>query len=178
MDVKSAFLNGMVKDEVYVKQPKGFDYSHFPNHVIWLRKYLYILKQASLVWYKCLATFLLNNGFPKGRGDTIPFVHRNKREVVVAQIYVDDIIFESMKDVLAQKFTLTMQNEFKMSSVRELKFFLRFQVKQLKDEIFLFQVNYAKELFKKFGLDKTKSSHTPISTLVKLYQDPSGKEVK
>lgn len=150
-----------------MEQCKGFEDPHFPNHVMRLKKVLYGLKKALCTWYS----------FMRGGGDKALFVSKNRGEVMVSQVYMDDIIFGSTKDGLAQKFVVTMQSEFEMSLVRELKFFLRFQVKQIKDEISLSQAKYAKELIKKFGLENTNPTQTFMITTLKLYQDPSAKKV-
>lgn len=74
MDVKSVFLNGVIKEEVYVEQPKGFENSHFPNHRMHLKKALNSFKQLHHAWYKNLVTFLLNNGFQRGTVDKTLFI--------------------------------------------------------------------------------------------------------
>ena len=94
MDVKSAFLNGILSKVVYVKQPKGFEDPKFPNHVYMLKKALYGLKQATIAWYERLIIHLLEKNFEReGIGRTL-FVNRSKDELLVAQIYVDDIFLE------------------------------------------------------------------------------------
>jgi hypothetical protein len=96
MDVKSAFLNGHLQEEVYVEQPPGFEDPNFPNHVYKLHKALYGLKQAPIVWYECLKEFLLKNSFEIGKADSTLFIQRNGKDSFVCQIYVDDIIFGSL----------------------------------------------------------------------------------
>ena len=108
LDVKSAFLNGFLKEEVYVAQPKGFVDPHFPTHVLYLKKALYGLKQAPKAWYDCLTEYLVSNGFSRGQADRTLFIKKVKGELVVAQIYVDDIIFRSTKDDLAHSFSSIM----------------------------------------------------------------------
>lgn len=97
---------------------------------------------------------------------------------MTTQFYVDDITFESTKDELAQYFSLTIQEEFEISLLNELKSFLGFQVKQSKDGNFLFQSKYVKDMVKKFGLDKALTTHTLMSTSICLSQDPSRNDVK
>jgi hypothetical protein len=92
MDVKSAFLNGPLQEEVYVEQPPGFEDSKFPNHVYKLHKVLYGLKQAHRAWYEFLKDFLLKNGFAIGKADSTLFIQRNGKDIFICQIYVDDII--------------------------------------------------------------------------------------
>jgi hypothetical protein len=95
MDVKSAFLNGPIKEEVYVEQPPGFEDSEYPNHVYKLSKALYGLKQAPRAWYECLRDFLITNGFKVGKVDPTLFTKTIANDLFICQIYVDDIIFGS-----------------------------------------------------------------------------------
>ena len=93
MDIKSAFLNGEIEEEVYVKQPPSFPNPKKPNHVYKLHKALYGLKQAPRAWYKCLTKFLTTTGFEIGKIDSTLFTKRVNGKLFVCQIYVDDIIF-------------------------------------------------------------------------------------
>jgi hypothetical protein len=95
MEVKSTFLNGPIKEEVYVEQPPGFESEEYPNHVYKLHKALYGLKQASRAWYECLRDFLIKNGFSIGKADSTLFTRKMGKDLFVCQIYVDDIIFDS-----------------------------------------------------------------------------------
>ena len=104
MDVKSAFLNGKLSEEVYVAQPPGFSDPKFPNHVFWLEKSLYGLKQAPRAWYDTLSTFRLSKGFERGKIDSTLFLRKVKGHIILVQIYVDDIIFGSTNPSLCTKF--------------------------------------------------------------------------
>ena len=95
MDVKSAFLNGKLKEKVYVKQPPCFESNEFPNHVCKLDKALYGLKQAPRAWYETLSTFLTEQKFVRGKIDNTLFIYKTQTDVILVQIYVDDIIFGS-----------------------------------------------------------------------------------
>ena len=108
MDVKTAFLNEFLKEDVYVAQPKEFIDPHFPNHVLYLKKALYGLKQAPRTWYDRLTQYLVSHGFTRGKVDQILFIKKEDSELIVAQIYVDDIIFGSTKDELAHGFSKLM----------------------------------------------------------------------
>ncbi|KAJ4763435.1 Pol [Rhynchospora pubera] len=175
MDVKSSFLNGWIDEEVYVQQPPGF-VDHFnPDHVYKLHKSLYGLKQAPRAWYGRLCTFLLDNGFSRGKMDTTLFTKKRDDHLLLVQIYVDDIIFGSTNATLAQEFSSLMSSEFEMSMMGELTFFLGFQIKQLKDGIFVNQVKYAKELVKKFGVEDSKSLDTPMGKSANIDADEKGK---
>ena len=124
MDVKTAFLNGFLKEDVYVAQLEGFIDPHFPNHVLSLKKALYRLKQAPRAWYDRLTQYLVSHGFTRGHADQTLFIKRDNDELIVAQVYVNDIIFESTKDELAHNFSKFMQAEFEMSMIGELNHFL------------------------------------------------------
>ena len=103
MDVKSAFLNGFIQEEVYVDQPPRFGNSDKPNHVFKLKKALYGLKQAPRAWYERLSKFLLEKGFSRGKVDTTLFIKRKLNDIFLVQIYVDDIIFGSTNDSLCKE---------------------------------------------------------------------------
>ena len=93
MDVKCAFLNGYLNEEVSVEQLKGFEDPHFPDHVLGLKKALYGLKQALRAWYDWLAHYLLEKGFKRGYADRTFFVKNDENYLLVTQVYVDDIVF-------------------------------------------------------------------------------------
>ncbi|GJU72357.1 retrovirus-related pol polyprotein from transposon TNT 1-94 [Tanacetum coccineum] len=95
MDVKTTFLNGILREEVYVSQPDGFVDQDNPNHVYKLKKALYGLKQAPRAWYDLLSKFLLSQEFSKGTVDPTLFIRRQGKDILLVQIYVDDIIFSS-----------------------------------------------------------------------------------
>ena len=124
MDVKSAFLNRMLQEEVYVEQPKGFFDPHRPDDVYNLKRALYELKQAPQAWYDRLTAYLTKHGFKRGSADTTLFIRKNKNSFVVAQIYVDDIVFGATNDSLAHSFADEMKDMFKMSMVGKLTYFL------------------------------------------------------
>ena len=152
MDVKTAFLNGILKEDVYMAQPKGFIDPHFPNHVLYLKKALYGLKQAPRAWYDRLTQYLVSYGFTRGKAVQTLCIKREDGELIVAKVYVDDIIFGSTKDKLAHGFSKLMQDEFEMSMIGELIHFLGLQIRQQDSGIFISQSKYAKNLVKKFGL--------------------------
>ncbi|WP_251363028.1 reverse transcriptase domain-containing protein, partial [Escherichia coli] len=146
MDVKSAFLNGFIKEEVYVKQPPGFEDNNHPDHVYKLTKALYGLRQAPRAWYERLSTFLIAKKFQKGKVDTTLFIKHVKNDILIVQIYVDDIIFGSTNENLCKNFSSLMQKEFEMSMMGELTFFLGLQIKQTENGTFINQTKYIKEI--------------------------------
>ena len=177
MDVKSAFLNGIINEEVYVEQPPGFEDHQHPNHVYKLKKALYGLKQASRQWYERLSNFLLSNGYERGMIDKTLFIKKANSEIILVQIYVDDIIFCATKDSLCEKFVAAMQGEFEMSMMGELSFFLGLQVKQSKDGIFLCQSKYYKEIIKKFEMESCKEASTPMPSSCYMDVEVAGRGV-
>ncbi|GJW93535.1 putative ribonuclease H-like domain-containing protein [Tanacetum coccineum] len=164
MDVKTAFLNGPLKEEVYVSQPEGFIDPEFPDHVYRLKKALYGLKQAPRAWYDKLSSFLIEHGFTKGIIDPTLFTRRHGGDILLVQVYVDDIIFGSTNPDFSKRFANLMKNNFEMSMMGELKFFLGLQVHQSPRGIFISQSQYAIELLKKHGLDECVSMSTPMAT--------------
>jgi hypothetical protein len=147
MDVKSAFLNGPIKEEVYVEQPPGFEDDRYPNHVYKLSKVLYGLKQAPRAWYECLRDFLIANAFKVGKADPTLFTKTCDGDLFVCQIYVDDIIFGSTNQKSCEEFSRVMMQKFKMSMMGELIYFLGFQVKQLKNGTFISHSRSSQEVW-------------------------------
>ncbi|GJX19586.1 putative ribonuclease H-like domain-containing protein [Tanacetum coccineum] len=123
MDVKSAFLYEKIEEEVYVCQPPGFEDPDFPDRVYKVEKALYGLHQAPRAWYETLSTYLLDNGFQRGKIDKTLFIKRHKGDILLVQVYVDDIIFSSTNKELCNAFEKIMREKFQMSSMRELTFF-------------------------------------------------------
>ncbi|GKF00327.1 retrovirus-related pol polyprotein from transposon TNT 1-94 [Tanacetum coccineum] len=124
IDVKTAFLNGIIREKVYVSQPDGFVDGENPNHVYKLNKALYGLKQAPRAWYDLLSSFLLS----KGIVDPTLFIRREGKDILLVQIYVDDIIFASTDPDLCESFSDVMCSKFKMSMMGKLSFFLGLQI--------------------------------------------------
>jgi hypothetical protein len=175
MDVKSAFLNGPIKEEVYVEQPPGFEDSEYPNHVTKLSKALYGHKQAPRAWYECLRDFLITNGFKVGKADPTLFTKTIAKDLFMCQIYVDDIIFGSTNKSTCEEFSRIMVQKFEMSMMGELKYFLGFQVKQLQEGTFISQTKYIQDILTKFGMKDAKPIKTPMGTNGHL--DTGGKSV-
>ncbi|WKA05143.1 hypothetical protein VitviT2T_023126 [Vitis vinifera] len=177
MDVKSAFFNGFINEEVYVEQPPGFQSFNFPNHVFRLKKALYGLKQAPRAWYERLSKFILKKGSKMGKIDTTSFIKTKENDMLLVQIYIDDIIFGATNVSLCEGFSKCMHSEFKMSMVGELNFFLGLQIKQLKEGTFINQAKYIRDLLKRFDIEEAKTMKTPMSSSIKLDMDEKGKPV-
>ncbi|GJT61331.1 putative ribonuclease H-like domain-containing protein [Tanacetum coccineum] len=177
MDVKSAFLYGKIDEEVYVSQPPGFLDPKYPKKVYKVVKALYGLHQAPRAWYATLSTFLLKNGYRRGTIDKTLFIKKDKHDIILVQVYVDDIIFGSTKKSWCDEFEALMKSKFQMSSMGELTFFLGLQVKQKADGIFISQDKYVAEILKKFDFANVKTASTPIETQKPLVKDEEASDV-
>ncbi|GKB85209.1 putative ribonuclease H-like domain-containing protein [Tanacetum coccineum] len=153
MDVKSAFLYGIIEEEVYG------------------------LHQDPRAWYEALSTYLLDNGFYRGQINKTLFIKRVQGDILLVHVYVDDIIFGSTKKSLCTDFEQIMHKRFHMSSMGELTFFLGLQVKQKEDGIFISQDKYVDEILKKFGFSSIRTASTPMETNKALKKDEDGEDV-
>nr|GEY14079.1 hypothetical protein [Tanacetum cinerariifolium] len=149
MDVKTAFLNGNLWEEVYVSQPDGFVDPDNPNHVYKLKKALYALKQAPRAWYDMLSSFLLSHDFSKGSVDPTLLIRRNDNDLLL----------------------------FKMSMMGKISFFLGLQISQNPRGIFINQSKYALESLKKYGFESCDPVDTPMVEKSKMDEDREGKAV-
>ncbi|GJX40924.1 putative ribonuclease H-like domain-containing protein [Tanacetum coccineum] len=175
MDVKSAFLYGEIEEEVYVTQPKGFEDPYFPKHVYRVVKALYGLHQAPRAWYARLSAFLLQHNYRRGTIDKTLFIKKDSRDILLVQVYVDDIIFGSTNKAWCDEFEVLMKGEFEMSAMGEMTFFLGLQVKQLPDGIFISQDKYVKDMLTKFDMESVRTATTPYEaakTKLKDETDP------
>ncbi|GJR20672.1 putative ribonuclease H-like domain-containing protein [Tanacetum coccineum] len=141
MDVKSAFIYGKIEEEVHVCQLPGFKNPDFPNRVYKVEKTLYGLRQDPKAWYETLSTYLLDNRFQRGKIDKTLFIRRNKGDILLVQVYVDDIIFGSTKN------------------------------NQKEDGIFISQDKYVTEILNKFCFTNVKTTRTPMETQKPLLKD-------
>ncbi|GJW64932.1 uncharacterized mitochondrial protein-like protein [Tanacetum coccineum] len=153
------------------------EHGYFPDRVYKVEKALYGLHQAPRAWYETLSTYLLDNGFERGKIDKTLFIRRHKGDILLVQVYVDDIIFGSTNKKLCIAFEKLMHEKFQMSSMGELTFFLGLQVEQKKDGIFISQDKYVGEILKKFRFTEVKTASTPIETQKPLLKDEDGEEV-
>nr|GFC82100.1 retrovirus-related Pol polyprotein from transposon TNT 1-94 [Tanacetum cinerariifolium] len=145
MDVKTAFLNGILREEVYVSQPNGFVDPDNPNHVYKLKKAFYGLKKAPRTWYDLLSSFLLSQKFTKGTFDQTLFVRREGKDILL------------------------------MSMMDKLSFFLRLQISQSPRGIFLNQSEYTLESIEKYDMKTGEPADTPMVEKSKLMKIHKGK---
>ncbi|GJT66836.1 putative ribonuclease H-like domain-containing protein [Tanacetum coccineum] len=164
-------------EEVYVCQPPGFEDPQFPDKVYKVEKALYGLHQAPRAWYETLSTYLIENGFRRGTIDKTLFIKKDKGDILLVQVYVDDIIFGSTKKSLCDEFEGLMHKRFQMSSMGELTFFLGLQVQQKEDGIFISQDKYVAEILKKFDFATVKTASTPMEPNKALVKDEEADSV-
>jgi hypothetical protein len=164
MDVKSAFLNGDLKEEVYMEQLESFELTDNPDLVCKLKKALYGLKQAPRAWYYRLDKYLQDKEFKRGTVDNTLYIKTEGNELLIMLVYVDDIIFRCNNDSLVQWFASTMEYDFEMSMIGELSFFLGLQITQKSEGIFLSQEKYLREMLKRFQMEDSKPVGTPMVT--------------
>ncbi|GJV82084.1 putative ribonuclease H-like domain-containing protein [Tanacetum coccineum] len=177
MDVKSAFLNGTIDEEVYVSQPPSFvDHDH-PKKVYMVVKALYGLHQVPRAWYATMSTFLEEHGYRRGSIDKTLFIKKNKKDIMLVQVYFDDIIFGSTKKSWCDEFKTLRKGRFQMSLIGELTFFLGLQVKQSQTGLFISQDKYVADMLKKFDLVSVKTAITPMETKMALTKDEESADV-
>ncbi|GJR65891.1 putative ribonuclease H-like domain-containing protein [Tanacetum coccineum] len=152
IDVKSAFLYGTIREEIYANK-------------------------APRAWYETLSSFLLENGCRRGTIDKTLFIKKNKSDIMLVQVYVDDIIFGSTTKSMCTEFEEVMHKRFQMSSMGELTLFLGLQVKQQPNGIFICQDKYVADILKKFDFCFIKMATTPIESNKPLVKDEDGVEV-
>ncbi|GJY32503.1 copia protein [Tanacetum coccineum] len=177
MDVKTTLLNGILQEEVYVSQSDRFLDQDNLNHVYKLKKALYRLKQDPRAWYDLLSKFLLSQEFSKGTVDPTLFIRRQGKDILLVQIYVDDIIFASTTPELCDQFSKIMCSKIKMSMMGKISFFLRLQISQTPRGIFINQSKYALNFLKKYGMESSDPVDTPMVEKSKLDKDTQGKVV-
>ncbi|GJS15868.1 putative ribonuclease H-like domain-containing protein [Tanacetum coccineum] len=139
--------------------------------------FLYGTIEDEVAWYETLSTYLLANGFRRGTIDKTLFIKKDKGDILLVQVYVDDIIFGSTKKSLCVEFEQMMHKRFQMSSMGELTFFLGLQVKQKDDGIFISQDKYVADILKKFDFATVKTASTPIETNKALLKDEEAEDV-
>ncbi|GKF72413.1 retrovirus-related pol polyprotein from transposon TNT 1-94 [Tanacetum coccineum] len=155
----------------------GFVDPNNPNHEYKLKKSLYGLKQAPRAWYDMLSSFLISQDFFKGSVDPTLFIHRESKELLPVQIYVDDIIFVASTPELCDLFAKIMCSKFKMSMMGKILFFLGLQISQSPRGIFINQSKYALKSLKKYGFDSCDPVDTPIVEKSKWMRIKMGKSL-
>ena len=163
MDVKSAFLNGFLEEEVYVEQPAGYVRMGQEDKVHRLKKALYGLKQAPRAWYTRIDTYFVEYGFLRCPYEHTLYIKFNPEgDVLIVCLYVDDLIFTGNNPKLISEFREAMISQFEMTDLGLMSYFLGIEVHQLDGGIFISQRKYASDILKKFKMDVAKPMMTPV----------------
>ncbi|GKV40705.1 hypothetical protein SLEP1_g48314 [Rubroshorea leprosula] len=177
MDVKSAFLNGSLEEEVYVQQPLGYVVKGEENKVLKLKKALYGLKQAPRAWNCRIDRYFQENGFVKCPYEYALYVKVSNGGILIVCLYVDDLIFTGNNPRMFEEFKRAMSNEFEMTDIGLMSYYLGIEVKQMEEGIFISQENYAREVLKRFNMSNCKPVNTPVAGGMKLSKFEEGGSV-
>ena len=162
LDVKNAFLHGLLQEEVFMEQPPGYIDTSHPHHVCRLKKAIYGLKQAPRAWFHRFSNFLLTIGFTCSKADYSLFVHSSDNGIIYLLLYVDDIVLTGSNASLIDTFIHKLQQEFSMKDLGNLHYFLGLEVTQSSQGLFLSQVKYARDILIRAELHDSKPIATPM----------------
>jgi histone deacetylase 1/2 len=168
LDVKNAFLHGVLEEEVYMKQPPGYENPHAPSYVCKLDKSLYGLKQAPRSWFAKLSSKLQELGFLASKADTSLFIYNKSGITIFVLVYVDDIIVTSSSNKAIASLLKDLSSAFALKDLGDLHYFLGIEVRKLNDGIVLTQEKYASDLLTRVGMKDAKIAPTPLSSSEKL----------
>lgn len=177
LDVKTAFLNGDFNEEVYVAQPKGYVKQGYENMVCKLYKALYGLKQAPRAWYSKLNNCLEKLGFKRCPSEHGVYTRSDKGDLLIICVYVDDILITGSNVSSIDTFKRQMSENFEMSDLGLLTYYLGIEVKQGDGVIELRQTGYEKKLLAQAGLEECNSTKFPMDTKEQLTKNEGGKSV-
>ncbi|KAL0341548.1 UNVERIFIED_CONTAM: Retrovirus-related Pol polyprotein from transposon RE2 [Sesamum calycinum] len=164
MDVKSAFLNGYIDEEIYVEQPQGFIAKGSEEKVLRLKKALYGLKQAPRAWYSRIDKYFMDRGFRRSLSEPTLYIKSQGNDTLIVSLYVDDLIYTGNNEKMIQDFKEDMMKTFEMSDLGLMHFFLGIEINQEKEGIFICQRKYTETLLKKFKMESCKTVTTPLVT--------------
>jgi hypothetical protein len=171
MDVKTAFLNGVIKEEVYIEQPQGFEVHGRESHVCRLKKSFYELKQTPRAWYSRIDGYLQSMGFTKSEVDPNLYLLQVGKDPLISVLYVDDMLLTAVEELIA-RFKKDLASEFEMKDNELMHYFLGYflglEVWQQQCEIFLRQGKYTIEILRRFRMMDYKSMTTPMTTNLKM----------
>ncbi|CAJ2662166.1 unnamed protein product [Trifolium pratense] len=177
LDVKLAFLNGFLEEEIYIEQPEGFVVKEHEDKVYLLKKALYGLKQAPRAWYSRIDEYLMKLGFVKSLSESTLYIKGDQTNFLVICLYVDDLLVTGSSVEFIQQFKDDMKQVFEMSDLGEMSYFLGMEVEQKNGDIFICQRKYAKDMLKKFNMENCKSMSTPMCPKEKLCKDDEAEQV-
>ena len=175
LDVKSAFLNGELQEEIFVQQPEGYEVAGKEGMVYRLNKALYGLKQAPRAWYSKIDNYLTQCGFRRSENEATLYVRKAENgKLLVVSLYVDDLLVTGNDYLQLQEFKGEMEKMFEMSDLGEMKYFLGMEIHQCSTGIFISQKKYALDLLKKFKMERCKVVSTPLVYNEKLSKEECG----
>ena len=168
LDVQNAFLHGVLEEEVYMRQPLGFEDAKFPNYVCRLDKAIYGLKQAPRAWYSRLSSKLFDLGFKTSKSDALLLIYSMSNTIIFMLIYVDDIIVTGSSMEVIVALLRELRAEFALKDLGDLNFFLGIEVNRIQGGLFLSQGKYASDILTRVGMKNCKSAPTPLSASERL----------
>ena len=178
LDVKSTFLNGTLEEEVFVKQPPGFEIKGEEDKVFRLYKALYGLKQAPRAWNKRIDSFLVKQGFHKCEKEYGVYVKKSdKDDLIIMCLYVDDLLITGSNQIHIERFKRSLKFEFKMTNLGILSYFLGIEFKEAKGLLIIHQQKYATELLKRFKMMSCNPTSTPVELGLRFVKDESEKSM-
>lgn len=170
LDVQNAFLHGYLEEEVYMRQPPGYEDKEHPHSLCKLDKALYGLKQAPRAWYSRLSKKLQELGFTPSKADTSLFFYNKGKHTIFVLVYVDDIIVASSSTQATECLLKDLEKEFALKDLGDLHYFLGIEVKKTRDGLLLTQGRYTSEILQRANMSTCKPVNTPLSTSEKLSQ--------
>jgi hypothetical protein len=169
INVKSAFLNGFPKEEIYIEQPMGYEVKGHEDKVLKLNKALYGLKQALKAWYSHIDGYFLKNGFVKCPFEYVICVKiKESSDTLILCLYVDDLIFTKNNPKMFEDFKQAMITEFEMTNIGLMSYYLGIEIKQGEDVIFVNQEKFVREILKKFKMKDYAKVNTLVECGVKM----------
>jgi len=177
LDVKSAFLNGVLQEEIYVEQPEGFVMQGEEDKVYLLKKALYGLKQAPRAWYSRINDHLMSISFVKSLSESTLYVKHTGDNILIVSLYVDDLLVTGDDTRLVEQFKQEMMQAFEMTDLGLMTYFLGIEIKQSDNEVFISQKKYAKEILRKFQMEECKAVSTPMNQKEKLSKEDGADKV-
>lgn len=168
LDVKNAFLHGLLQEEVYMSQPPGFIDPHRPSYVCKLHKALYGLKQAPRAWFHRFSSYLLQFGFHQSRADSSLFIYRHNGQVLILLLYVDDIVLTGSHSSLITSFLASLGHAFDITDLGPLRYFLGLEITSDSRGLHISQLKYTVDLLARSSMLECKPSSTPIAAKAQL----------
>jgi hypothetical protein len=166
--VQNAFLHGVLEEEVYMKQPPGYENKNHPSYICKLDKTIYGLKQAPRAWYSKLSTRLRELGFVPSKSDTSLFVYRKSGITMYMLIYVDDIILVSSSTEAITTLMKDLKESFALKDLGDLHYFLGIEARKVHNGLVMSQEKYARELLQRTNMSLCKPTSTPLAMNMKL----------